>query len=294
MRLFKNIAEVRRKLEIDYFLERRIRKTFYRKMGYRLHLESPCTFSEKIQWMKLYYRNPLMTRCADKHLARTCVKEMGGEEYLTKLYGIYNSSREIDLSKLPDKFVLKPNHSCGKIIICNGNKASLNWKDNFKLLDDSLKRNYFYVNGEWQYKNMKPKIVCEQFLGENMTDYKFFCFHGKPFMCNVIGNRDRKTESIDECFVDLDYHVLPILQNGRHHEFPKPTNWTGLVEAAQKLCGSFAFVRVDLYHVDGKIYFGELTFCPADGMEKWEPLEWDYRLGEMIHLDELPSQMVIR
>lgn len=292
MKLFKNISNVKHKLEIDYFLEQRIKKTFYRKLGYRLNLENPCTFSEKIQWMKLYYRNPLLTECADKYLVRNYIKSIGGEQYLTKLYGVYESSKEIDLESLPNKFVFKPNHSCGEIIICK-DKSSLDWGHAFKLLDDSLGRNYFYTNGEWQYKNIKPKIICEQFLGDNMTDYKFFCFHGKPFMCNVIGNRDRKTESIDECFVDLDYNVLPILQNGRHHEFPKPTNWLGLIEAAQKLCGRFAFVRVDLYHVDGKIYFGELTFCPADGMEKWNPQEWDYRLGEMIHLEELPSQMII-
>lgn len=287
MTFISYLENVKHQFNMNHFLDRRLKKKFKLKMGYDLNLENPQTFSEKIQWMKLHYRNPLMTTCADKFLVRKYViNKLGTDEILVPLYGVYTSTKEINITSLPAQFVLKPNNGSGDVVICQS-KDDFDWGTAYKQLDASLNSNYFYVNGEYQYKNIIPKITCEQFLGNNMTDYKFFCFNGEPLFCNVIGNRDRIAKSIDECFYDCDYNVLEIYQNGKHKEFPKPQNWAAMIEVAKKLSTDFPFVRVDLYNVNGQIYFGELTFTPANGMVPWHPLSWDYKLGGLIHLDRI-------
>lgn len=290
MNLMRRFSKVKHKVEMDYFLERRIKKTFYRKLGYRLNLDNPRTFNEKMQWMKLYYRNPAMTSCADKIAVREYIEETIGDKYLIPLYHTYNRVDDIVVSELPPKFVLKPNNSSGKVIMC-ADKDKLNWNKIKGELADWLGDNYFYVNGEWQYKNIVPKIVCEKLLEGDIVDYGFFCFQGIPFICNAVHKDESiKDKGYTESFYDLDFNQLHLRQDAQVKDAVRPLTWNRMVEIARILGSGFPFVRVDLRECEGHIYFGELTFTPADGMEPFYPNTWDLELGSKIKLDKIPVQ----
>lgn len=294
MSLLRNLGKIKHKVEMDYFLERRVKKTFYRKLGYRLNLDNPRTFSEKMQWLKFHYRNPLLTSCADKIAVRKYVKETirGGEKYFIPIYHIYNHIEDIEASELPESFVLKPNNSSGEVIMCS-DKSKLAWGEVKNKLADWLHSNYFYVNGEWQYKNIIPQIICEKLLEGDIVDYGFFCFDGKPFICNAVYKDDRETgKGYTECFYNLDFQQLDLRQDAQIKKVAKPLNWDKMIEIARKLSYGFPFVRVDLRECEGHIYFGELTFTPADGMEPFHPDDWDLKLGNQINLDKIPSEFL--
>lgn len=276
---------------IQYFYKSILHHDFRKQMGYDLHLDVPKTFNEKIQWLKCYYRDPLMVTCADKVAVRKYVAEkLGGVEYLIPQYGIFNSADEIDYDALPDSFVLKPNHSSGRVIICS-DKRQMDSDAIHKICDEWMHENYYYQNGEWQYKNIISKIICEKYIQTNTTDYKFFCFHGAPKLVNVIWNR--RGSEYSDAFFDMECNKLPFRSKHESDKLIKmPINFSVMRRLACKLSEGFPFVRVDLYNVNGHIYFGELTFTPANGMDKFEPIEWDRKLGDMLDLNRCTAEYI--
>lgn len=282
--LYMKLALLRRYIQFKYFYVETIKNDFKKSLGYQLNLEDPRTFNEKLQWLKVNYRNPIMTICADKFAVRELIKGKIGAEYLNDLYGVYDSVEEIDLDKLPNKLVFKPNHSSGRVIICT-DKNKLDWQKEKKKMKFWLKENYYYQGGEWCYKNIKPKIICEKLLNEDIIDYKFMCFNGEP-RCSVVCLERQIELKIN--FYDLDWNRLPFKRKSpnAYYDIPKPVNYDKMLEFSRVLSKDFPFVRVDFYEVDNKLYFGELTFFPGNGHKFFEPYSYDELLGTWIELPE--------
>lgn len=232
-----------------------------------------------------------MTLCADKFAVREYIKTVIGAQYLIPLYDSYSHINEIDISKLPKDFVLKPNNSSGKVIICS-DKSKMDWNAVRIKLTDWLNDNYFYLNGEWQYKNIIPRIVCEKLLKGDIVDYGFFCFDGHPFICNAVqkDTYQSSNKGYTECFYDLGFKKLDLKQNADTKPVLRPLNWEEMINMARVLSRDFPFVRVDFRECEGSIYFGELTFTPANGMVPFHPKYWDLILGKKIHLDNIPDE----
>src|SRR5699024_2022112 len=267
-------------------------KAYYRSQTYRkVNFKNPVRFTEKIQWLKVFWYDSFATKCADKYEVRNIVKENIGVEYLNELYGVYDSIDEIELDKLPKSFVLKATHSSGQNYVCK-DKNNTDWDKQLKNCESWLETNYFWKNREWVYKNIKPRIICEKFLQENktssLTDYKIYCFNGVPMYCQVINDR-ADGGTID--FFDTEWNHMEFtgLQEMPHayKEIKKPEKYDEMLEISKVLSKDFPFVRVDFFYVNKKIYFGELTFFPRSGFGEFRPLEWDQSIGELL---ELPSK----
>lgn len=261
---------------------------FRLKMGYRLDLNNPKTFNEKIQWLKLYDRNPLYTSLVDKYEVRQFVKEKIGEEYLIPLLGVWDNFDDIDFEALPNQFVLKCTHDSGGLVICK-DKSKLDITKAKKKINSCLKRNYYWVLREWPYKNVKPRIIAEKYMedepGKGLKDYKFFCFDGIVKAMFVATDREVHQTKFD--FFDADFNHLPFKQhypNNVKIDLVKPMSFEQMKKLASELTAGFPHCRADFYDVGGKVYFGELTFSHFSGLEPMEPMEWDEKFGEMIHL----------
>lgn len=265
-----------------------------RIMGYPLNLSNPQTFNEKLQWLKLYNRKPEFTQMVDKIEAKKFVAGIIGEEYIIPTIAIYNRVEDIDFDSLPNQFVLKCTHDSGGIVICK-DKAKLDKNAALIKLRKGLKTNFYYLNREWPYKNVKPRIIAEKYMTDNdgeLKDYKFFCFDGEPRMMFVASDRFNPNEETKFDFFDMDYIHQPFT-NGHPNAKTKPNKPQGFEEMkhlARNLSKGIPQVRIDFYEIDGIIYFGEITFFHWSGFVKFEPKEWDYKLGEMI---ELPTQKLI-
>lgn len=270
-------------------------KLLYRfKMGHRLDLRNPQTFTEKIQWLKLYNRKPEYTKMVDKYAVKEYVAKKIGEEYIIPTLGVWDKPEDIDWASLPNKFVLKTTHGGGGggVVICK-DKATFDKTTAIAKLKESMASDIYSYLREWPYKNVPKRIIAEQFLApekspapKDLPDYKFFCFNGEPKYCQVI--RDRLTkETID--FYDMDWNHMPfvglnpVARNGLT-PVARPGNLDEMKEICCKLADSKTFVRVDLYVIDDKSYFGELTFYPASGMGVFTPEEWNGKLGDLLTL----------
>ena len=258
-------------------------------IGKKLNLEEPRTFNEKLQWLKLNDRKKIYTQMVDKCTAKKLVADMIGEQYIIPTIAEWDSFDEIDFEALPDQFVLKCNHDSGGLVICT-DKSKFDIEAARKKINKSLKTNYYWKGREWPYKNVKPRIIAEQYMEDKSTaelrDYKFFCFNGEAKVLFIATDRQNKNKETAFDFFDLDYKHLPI-KNG--HPFAevlpeKPRKFDEMVVLAEKLSTGIPHVRVDFYEVDGKIFFGELTFFQNSGMVPIEPEEWDYMLGDLINL----------
>lgn len=260
--------------------------------GYKPDLENPKTFNEKIQWMKLYYRRPELPGFVDKAEAKERVAKIIGKQYIIPTIGVYDSFDEIDFDKLPNQFVMKCTHDCASVIICR-DKKQFDIKDARERIERALEVKYYGKNArEWVYSQIKPRIIVEKFMKNDGTDdiidYKFFCFNGEPKVMYISsGLEDHATASIS--FADMDYKLLDI-ERADYKALdklpPKPKSFEKMKELAKKLSKDFPQVRVDLYEINGKPYFGELTFYTCGGMVSWKKHEYDVRLGEMIELPE--------
>lgn len=269
-----------------------LRHQFKHMMGRSLNLDNPQTFNEKIQWMKLYCRDPRMTLCADKYKVRDYIKQQIGEKYLTPLLGVYDNAEEIDFDKLPNRFVAKVNWGSGQNIICT-DKTQLDIAEVKRKLNMWMQphSNHYYNLLEWVYKDIEPKIIIEEYLeslSHGALDYKFMCFNGKPYYIWV----SNKYLSVQErSFYDLDWNMLDMELVEPHKikapkPAPRPDNLLEMIELARKLCQGFAHVRVDLYKLDdGTIKFGELTFSTSSGYSPWSPKEVDKKLGDLLDLN---------
>lgn len=256
-------------------------------MKRKLNLKEPKTFNEKLNWIKLYYRKPIMTTMVDKYEVKKLVSNLIGEEYVIPSIAIYDKWDDIEFDKLEAPFVLKTTHSSGVIAVVK-DKETFDYETTKKKFNKSLRQNYFYSCREWPYKNVKPRIIVEKFIKDSKEDnlpvYKFFCFNGEPYLVQTIKNDKTTYETID--YFDMDWKRLDLRQNFNNSEVPldRPNNFEEMKELASKLSSGFPFVRVDLYSVDGKIYFSEFTFFSDAGYQRFYPDEWDLKLGEKIVL----------
>lgn len=273
-----------RKIPDDDFL----RLKFYAHFGRKIDLDNPITFNEKLQWLKLYDRNPEYTKMVDKYLVREYIKEKIGEEYLIPLIGVWDDPDKVDFDALPDKFALKCNHnSGGGSFICK-DKSKMKSEIIKQKLKKGFTQQYFWVGREWPYKNVVPRVIVEEFVkdgdNENLPVYKFFCFNGEPKIIQTIQNDKQPNESID--YFDTEWNLLDIRQNYPNSEkpFEKPKKLDEMLQVASRLSQGHSFIRVDLYVVNGAVKFSEFTFYSDCGFAKFEPEEWDKTLGDWINL----------
>ena len=274
---------------LKFVPDRMYLKMLYRaRFGEKLDMDNPKSFNQKIQWLKLYDRNPTYTDIVDKYEVRKYMADKIGEEYLIPILGVWDSFDEIDFDKLPDQFVLKCTHDSGGLVICK-DKSKLDINAAKKSINKSLKQNFYYIGREMPYKNIKPRIICEKYMADEaedeLKDYKFMCFNGEVKCSFVCLNRNSAC-GLNVDFYDLDWQPMPF---ERHYKssgtiIPKPHNYQKMIELSELLAKEFSFVRVDLYEVNGRIYFGELTFYPGSGLEEFEPESYDYLLGSWIEL----------
>ena len=264
---------------------------YYRlRTGRKLNMKNPTTFNEKIQWMKFNYRFPLQSVVSDKLLVRDYVKEKIGKEYLIPLLGKWKKFDEIDFDMIPDQFVLKCNHDSGGLVVCR-DKSALDYKKAKNKIEKSLKSNFYTIGREYQYRNIKPMILCEKFISENgkvPMDYKIYCFNGKPDVMLVCRNRfSNDSHKAEYLFYDQNWKFLPWLKGDekkKDPKLPRPENLDEMLEVAKKLSEDFIYARIDLYNVNGKIYFGEITLSPNSGFYSGLTEETDRILGEKIHI----------
>lgn len=272
-----------------FFLsDRSFLKFIYRlRMGKPLNLSSPQTFNEKLQWLKLYNHCPQYTNMADKIVMRDYVKAKIGDGHTVPLLGVWDSFNDIDFDTLPNEFVLKTNHDSGNYIICR-DKSSLDLKEAKKKMEHSLKRNYYSRTREWQYKEIKRKIFAEELLdsGNILTDYKFFCFWGKPEFMYIEKETD---DNPSQAIFDMDLNVVPFsMDDEKTKVLPAiPSVFNEMAEMASKLSQDIPFLRVDMYYVKDTIYIGEVTFFHYGGFIPFNPPEWDYKIGEKLDISNL-------
>ena len=257
------------------------------KFGYRPDLEHPQTLNEKINWMKLYYGKPELPILADKAEVKNIIAKIIGKQYIIPTIGVYDSFDEIDFNKLPNQFVIKCTHDCASVVICR-NKKNFDIKKAKKKINKALKVKYYgRIQREWLYSQIKPRIIVEKFMDNKgdkaITDYKFFCFNGEPTLMYIaMGAEDHATSSLS-C-IDMDY-TLSEIQRGDYDLLeklpPKPKSFEEMKKIARKLSKDFPQVRVDFYEINGKPYFGELTFYTCGGMIEWAKHEC---LGKMVEL----------
>lgn len=266
----------------EVYLKRMFRYT----MGAELNLDTPKTFNEKLQWLKLHDRKPIYTTMVDKFAAKEFAASIIGNEYIIPTIGVWNSFDEIDFDNLPNEFVLKCTHDSGGLVICKA-KNKFNKQTAKIKISDSLKRNFYYYGREWPYKNVKPRIIAEKYMEDDITsklpDYKIYTFNGLAKFCMI--NQDRNIHTTADYF-DRDYNWLDFTWGYDHAAFPpeKPKCYELMFYLAEKLAVGTTVLRVDFYEVNGQVYFGELTFYDGSGFDKIYPIEWDYKLGSMIDL----------
>ena len=252
-------------------------------------LKNPKTFNEKLNWLKLYDRNPLYTVMVDKYEAKKYVANLIGEEYIIPTFGVWEKGEDIDFDALPDKFVLKATHDSGRVIICR-DKSKLDRKKAVEEMNKSLKRDFYAVTREWPYKNVKRRIIAEQLLeplsGGDIADYKVHNFNGIPKVILVCRDRFADT-GLTEDFFDIGWTHLNVRRPG-HPNAPiaesRPAELDKMLELSEKLSNGYPFMRTDFYTIGGKVYFGEITLYPASGAVPFEPSEYDDLFGDNLKI----------
>ena len=262
---------------------------FHLKMGYWLNLNAPKTFNEKLQWLKLYNRKPEYTKMVDKYEAKKIAERILGKEYVIPTLGVWNRFEDIDFGKLPDRFVLKSTNGGGGggVVICR-DKKHLDKTSVAERLNTSLKTSIYRHLKEWPYKNVKPRILAEEFKVDEsgeLRDYKFYCFNGEPKFFLVASERFSGHRTYFDYF-DMDGKHLPFTQGGMNNPVAPalPSTFEEMKQIAKKLSEGIPHARIDLYSVDEKVYFGEFTFFDSSGFEKFTPNEWDETFGGWIVL----------
>lgn len=263
-----------------------IKKVFKLRVGYSCNLSNPTSYNEKLQWLKLNYRNSLCNKLSDKLLVRSYVEEKIGKQYLIPLFGVWDSPKDIDFSNLPNQFVLKCNHNSGLGMYICKNKKDIDEERVKSNLEIGLSEDYWVKTKEWVYEGIKKKILCEAFLGDNnglgINDYKFYCFDGEPKYFLVSSNR---MKGVRFDYFDLNKKPLPFSQGGERGNINiDDLDISEMIDVSKKLSNGFPHVRVDLYFLEGKVYFGEMTFFDSSGFEPFKPRKWDYINGNYLNL----------
>ena len=272
----------------ETYLKLRYRLIFKKK----LDLAHPQGYNEKINWLKIYNKNPLYTQLVDKASVKDYVSNIIGDEYIIPTLGVWDSFDEIDFDALPDKFVLKSTNGGGGtgVIICR-DKSKFNKEGAKKQLESSLTADW-KIGREWVYKDVPPRYIAEEIIenndGSDLVDYKFHCFNGEPKLLFLASDRYLGKNTLKFDWYDMDLNHLPFKSKGYDNAnkvIPYFEEFDAMKEAARKLSQGMPYVRVDLYLVNGHIYFGELTFFHDAGFVALEPEEWEYKIGGWINLE---------
>lgn len=281
----KGIHALRLKLSDRYAIS----CAFRERLGYDINWKNPQTFSEKLQWLKIYDRKPIYTKLVDKYEVKRIVAKKIGGEYIIPTLGVWENFSEINFDQLPNQFVLKCTHDSGSIVLCE-DKRMFDYNKAKAILERGLRNNFFYNGREWPYKNVPPRIIAEEYMKNNddssLTDYKFYCFNGKPkFLYVSYGLADHSSAYIN--YVTLDWQKAPF----RRPDFiefeelpPKPIGFECMLNLAEVLSAGIPFLRVDFYEINNKIYFSELTFSPGSGYTPFIPQEYDRICGDFLQL----------
>ena len=259
---------------------------YHTHLGEKVELKNPKKINEKLQYLKLVQKNPEFT---DKYKAKKIVADKIGEEYVVPLLGVWYNFDDIDFESLPEQFVLKCNHDSNSYVICK-DKSKLDINAARKRIEPCLKRNFYYIGREWVYKDVKPAIIAEKYMEDEtygeLRDYKFFTFNGKVKLLHTVYNRQNKDEETYGDFFDMDYNHLEIRMGHNNGPVPpeKPVNFELMKELAEKLAVGTKHLRVDFYEVNGKVYFGELTFYQDSALTDIKPDKYNEILGSWIEL----------
>lgn len=272
-----------RTLPSKIYLSLKYRVLFHKRLSWN----SPKAFTEKLQWLKINDFRPEYVEMVDKVKAKSWVAERIGSDYVIPLLGVWDSADDIDFAALPEKFVLKCNHDSGTAVVCKS-KADLDFDKTRKTLDKAMNRDYYYMGRERPYRYVKRRIFAEQMLEDDNTrellDYKFFCFDGVPRVFKI--NFDKETD-FHANYYDMDMNLLPfgeVWPPPALRDFSKPANFDIMIKIVKVLSEGLPFVRVDLYNINGKIYFGEMTLYPTSGFGPFNDYNWDLKLGEWLVL----------
>jgi len=268
-----------------------LKRKFKATMGKELDLTSPKTFNEKLQWIKLYDRDPAYTVMVDKVAAKEYVAGLIGEKYIVPNLGVWEDPDDIDFDALPDRFALKCNHNSGLgMYICH-DKTKMDVAAVKAELKKGLAQDYYLTGREWPYKDVPRRILCEKYMesGPNgLTDYKIHCFNGVPKF--VLVCQDRFTETgLTEDFYTTAWERMDVKRpkiSRASAVLERPRELSEMLELAKVLAKDIPFVRVDFYVIDGQVYFSELTFFPASGFEGYDPPEWDKTFGDWLELPQ--------
>lgn len=266
-----------------------LKMKFFLNVGYWPNLKNPKSFNEKIQWLKLHHKRPEYTQLVDKVAAKEYVANIIGKQYIIPSFGVWDSVDEIDWAALPNKFVIKASHDSGGVVVCK-DKSQLDIEKAKAKLKGAGEKDYTKYNKEYVYHDVPHRFIAEELLengnDNDVPDYKIFCFNGVPRFLFVATGRQINDTRFD--FYDTEFNHLPVLNGHPNADIwpKKPKNFNEMLEVSAKLSQGIPEVRVDLYNIDGKIYFGELTFFHWSGMTPFEPREWDYKFGEMMVLPQ--------
>lgn len=267
------------------YLNIRYKKVFKRYINW----DDPKSYTEKLQWLKIYDRKQIYTTMVDKYDVKQFVADKIGKQYIIPTLGVWDEVEKINFDELPNQFVLKCTHDSGGLVICT-NKSILDIDATKKKLANRLKHNFFWGAREWPYKDVKPRIIAEKYMvdesGYELKDYKFFCFDGVPKALFIASDRQLDGEDTKFDFFDMDFKHLPVI-NGHpnaNHCIKCPESFEKMKELASILSKGIPQLRVDFYDINGHIFFGELTFFHHSGFETFEPEYWDYKFGEWIKL----------
>lgn len=258
-----------------------------------INFKNPKTYNEKLNWLKLNDRKDIYTTMVDKYEAKKYVADIIGEEYIVPTIGIYDKFEDIDIEKLPDKFVIKCTHDSEGIVICK-DKSKFDIEEAKKKITRALKYNFYYIGREWPYKNIKPRIMVEQYMEDNkmneLRDYKFFCFNGKPKAMFIASDRGIEQTKFD--YYDLEFNHLDIIQHypNSQKKIEKPINFNKMIELAERLSKGLTHVRVDFYEANEKLYFGELTFYHFSGFQPFVPAKWDEIFGKWLDIPKIKNK----
>ncbi len=264
--------------------------------GKKLNLSEPKYFDEKVWWLKLNNRDPLLTVCSDKYAVRDYVKKCGLENILIPQFGVYDNAKNIPFNELKEEVIIKCTGGSGENFIFSPN-ANVDKKMIIRRMNYALKQNPYIYSREWNYKNIEQKIIVERLIrdknGKLPLDYKFMCFGGEPRLLFLdIGLLDENNiynHNYPRNIYDMNFNLMPFKETRDNYdgEVKKPENFEEMIEIAKKLSQPFPFCRVDLYNVDGKVYFGEITFYHGGGCNDIQPEEWDLRLGSWIDISSV-------
>lgn len=287
------LAQFKRHSRMSYAeIEAEIGACYERVFGRKLDWDNPQTYNEKINVSKVYMATPEKTRLADKYLVREWMREKIGEEYLIPLLGVYDSFDEIDFDALPDKFVIKCNHDSGSVTLVS-DKSKIDRKILKRRYNFQMKKNWAWMGFEMHYRDIKPRIIIEQYMGDAINDYKFLCFDSKPCYCWVDFNRYTNHK---RNMYNLDWELQPFNQwhyGNYEGTVTRPECFDEMKRIVSILCTGFEHVRVDLYVINERIYFGEMTFANGNGFEEITPEEWSLKLGELWSFDNTIRRKIL-